>query len=120
MSGLTGEQRIEVMEMLRQIMKKMDENHQSLKEGLQSVSKKLDDCNKDLRESTSRSIDATMEEDEGKKIQTIKETEEVKMEERRTMRPRNARITKELIEMTRGGLINVVNLPIINLSLIHI
>ncbi|KAI0221854.1 hypothetical protein L0F63_007489, partial [Massospora cicadina] len=54
-------------------------------------------------------------EDSGeKKIQIIQETEEVKMEERRTIRPRKARITKELIEMTRSGLINMVNLPIIN------
>ena len=36
------------------------------------------------------------------------------MEERRTMRPRKTRVTKELIEMTRGGLINMINLPIIN------
>ena len=50
----------------------------------------------------------------GKKIQISQEKEEVKMEERRTLRPRKARVTKELIEMTRNGLINVVNLPIIN------
>ena len=76
--------------------------------------------------STIGSIDKTMEdknmeqanpkpeESEGKKIQIIKETEEVKMEERRTMRPKKTRITKELIEMTRGGLINMINLPIVN------
>ena len=49
-----------------------------------------------------------------KKIQIIKEKKKVKMEERKTLRPRKARVTKELIEMTRNGLINVVNLPIIN------
>ena len=65
------------------------------------------------------------EESEKKKIQIIKETEEVKMEEKRTIRPKKTRVTKELIEMTRGGLINMINLPIVNheegpLSLIHI
>ena len=53
-------------------------------------------------------------ENRGKKIQMIKDKEEAKMEERRTLRPRKARVTKELTEMTRNGLINVVNIPIIN------
>ena len=52
--------------------------------------------------------------DNGIKNQVIKEKEEVKMEERRTMRPKKTRVTKELIEMTRGGLINMINLPITN------
>ena len=30
------------------------------------------------------------------------------------MRPKKTRVTKELIEMTRGGLINMINLPIVD------
>ena len=48
-------------------------------------------------------------ENKEKKIRMIQDKEEAKIEERRTLRPRKARVTKELIEMTRNGLINVVN-----------
>ena len=62
----------------------------------------------------SEQVSPKPEENGEKRIQIIKETEEVKMEERRTMRPRKTRVTKELIEMTRGGLINMINLPIVD------
>ena len=44
-----------------------------------------------------------------------KETQIIKkMEERRIIRPKKTRVTKELIEMTRSGLINMINFPVIN------
>ena len=43
-----------------------------------------------------------------------------KTEGRRIIRTKETRITKELIEMTRSDLINMINSPVINLSLIHI
>ena len=75
MSGLTRTQEIQMMEMFKQIMKKldeshkdiveslskkMDENHQSLKESFQSVresvSKKLDECHNSTIEVLDRTI----------------------------------------------------------------
>ena len=54
------------------------------------------------------------------KNKIIKKTGEKKTEERRIIRPKKTRVTKELIEMTRSGLINMINFPVIDLSLIHI
>ena len=50
MSGLTEASKIEMMEMLKQIMEKMKENQRSLMEGLQSVNETLDESNKKLNE----------------------------------------------------------------------
>ena len=44
----------------------------------------------------------------------IKKTEEKEAKIRRIIRPKKTRVTKELIEMTRSSMINMVNLPIIN------
>ena len=65
MSGLTEATKIEMMEMFKRIMKKMDDNLQLMKENNRSLKedlcKKWDDCQKDLRESISRSVDAIKE-----------------------------------------------------------
>ena len=69
--------------------------------------------------------------DNGIKNKIFKKTKEKKTEERRIIRPKKTRITKEIIEMTRSGLINMINFPIVDrregiymkeyrLSLIHI
>ena len=49
-----------------------------------------------------------------KKNQIMEKTEEKKMKIRRIIRPKKIRITPEILEMTRGGLINSINHPIID------
>ena len=44
----------------------------------------------------------------------IKKTEEKEAKIRRILRPKKTRVTKELIEMTRSGLINMIYFPVIN------
>ena len=87
--------------------KKMEQSNQKIEDNQMEIEEVPEDKNIEQ-------VNPEPEERENKKIQIIQETEEVKMEERRTVRPRKARVTKELIEMTRSGLINMVNLPIVN------
>ena len=49
-----------------------------------------------------------------KKIQIIKKTGEKETKIKRIIRPKKTRITKEIVEMTRSGLINVINFPSID------
>ena len=114
-----------IIESLQSMNKKMDENLQSLKEDNRLFREKLRREREQREQSNPKIDDKQMEveqvpedknieqaspepKDSGeKKIQIIQDKEEVKIEERRTVRPRKARITKELIEMTRSGLINI-------------
>ena len=54
------------------------------------------------------------EDNEERRTQIIKKTEEKKMKVRGIICPKKTRITKELIEMNRSGLINMINFPIID------
>ena len=49
-----------------------------------------------------------------KKNKITKKTEEKKMKIRGIIRPKKIKITQEVLEMTRSGLINLLNLPIVD------
>ena len=131
MSGLTKAQEAELLEMMRTMMeenrKTTEELCQKMNDNFKETNKKLDDLNKTIKEwreeirndnkpkTEEVPKDKNMEhgnqktEENGIKNQIIKKTEE-----RRMIRPKKVRITREILEMTRSGLINFINHPIIN------
>ena len=84
---------------------------------MEQSSQKMDDNQmevKGLPEDKNREQVSPKHRDIGSKNKIIKKTGEKETNIRRIIHPKKTRITKEIVEMTRSGLINMINFPIID------
>ena len=138
-----GEKKTQITKKTEELSKKTEEllakNKESLKEDLNNKiddgCKRLEETIKRCGEETKESVKETREESiidnkpETEEVPKDKNTEQVspkpkdngikkqiikKMEERRMIHPKKVRIMREILEMTRSGLVNFINHPIIN------
>ena len=133
MSRLTKAQEAEIIEVLKSMMKENQKHWDDLHKKLDESNKRLegmindrarwreelkDNSKPETREipkdENTEQVNPKTEEDRGIKNQITKKTEEKKMKIRGMIRPKKVRLTQELLEMTRGGLINFINHPIID------